>query len=108
MATKTMTTMAKTNSKTALDNARPSRRSLLATTLFGSGAAGLRALATGVPLGFLMRPNSVSAQDLGNCVDPNRRQYLVVSTSGAGDPLNANVPGTYDFADIAHAADPKM
>ncbi|HEY0709459.1 MAG TPA: DUF1501 domain-containing protein, partial [Polyangia bacterium] len=58
--------------------------------------------------GFLARPSAVSAQDLGSCADPNRRQYLIVSTSGAGDPLNANVPGTYDFPDIAHAPDPKM
>ncbi|HEY0707269.1 MAG TPA: hypothetical protein VGG33_10740 [Polyangia bacterium] len=57
-----------------MKTAKPSRRTLLSTTLFGGGALGLRALATGVPLGFLARPSSVSAQDLGSCADPNRRQ----------------------------------
>src|SRR4029077_1116538 len=31
-----------------------------------------------------------------------------LSTSSLGDPLNANAPGTYDFPDIPHAADPRM
>jgi hypothetical protein len=83
------------------------RRSLLKNTLFGTSAFGLRALATGLPVGFLARPLAARAEDLA-CWDKNRAQYLIISTSSAGDPLNANVPGTYDFPDIAHSPDPRM
>jgi hypothetical protein len=83
------------------------RRDLLKTTLFGTTGLGLRALATGLPVGFLSRPFAAMAEDY-MCTDKNRAQYLIISTSSAGDPLNANVPGTYDFPDIAHAADPRM
>jgi hypothetical protein len=83
------------------------RRSLLGKTLFGTGALGLRALATGLPASFLLRPLAARADDF-SCTDKNRAQYLIISTSSAGDPLNANVPGTYDFPDIAHSPDPRM
>jgi hypothetical protein len=83
------------------------RRSLLEKTLFGAGALGLRALATGLPVSFLARPLVARADDF-TCADKNRAQYLIISTSSAGDPLNANVPGTYDFPDIAHSPDPRM
>jgi hypothetical protein len=83
------------------------RRSLLKKTVFGAGALGLRALATGLPASFLSRPLTASAADL-ICADKDRAQYLIISTSSAGDPLNANVPGTYDFPDIAHSPDPRM
>jgi hypothetical protein len=83
------------------------RRDLLKTTLFGGGGLGLRALATGLPVGFLARPLAAQAQE-GPACDKAKAQYLILSTSSAGDPLNANVPGTYDFPDIAHAADPSM
>jgi hypothetical protein len=83
------------------------RRSLLKNTLFGTGTFGLRALATGLPAAFLARPLAARAEDIA-CWNKERAQYLILSTSSAGDPLNANVPGTYDFPDIAHAADPRM
>ena len=83
------------------------RRALLKATVFGGQGLGLRALATGLPVGFLQRPLTASAQDY-TCADKKRAQYLILSTSSAGDPLNANVPGTYDFPDIAHSADPRM
>jgi len=84
------------------------RRKLLLRTLFGTGAVGLRALATGLPLSFLMRPRQALADDTFRCGDKAKAQYLILSTSFAGDPVNANVPGTYDFADIPHAADPRV
>ncbi len=86
------------------------RRDLLKATLFSGGAQiGLKALATGVPAAFLSRPFSAAAQTAAaSCGDKSRAQFLILSTSSAGDPLNANVPGTYDFPDIAHAADPRM
>ena len=86
-----------------------SRRALLKSTLLGSTGLGLRALATGLPVGFLSRPLDASAEEIGiACADAKKARYLILSTSSAGDPLNANVPGTYDFPDIAHAADPRM
>jgi hypothetical protein len=83
------------------------RRDLLKTTLFGASGLGLRALATGLPVGFLSRPLDALAEDY-MCTDKPRAQYLILSTSSQGDPLNCNVPGTYDFPDIVHAADPRM
>ncbi len=84
-----------------------SRRSLLKTTLFGGSGLGLKALAAGVPVSFLVRPLEARAE-VYQCADKPKAQYLILSTSSAGDPLNANVPGTYDFPDIVHAADPRM
>jgi hypothetical protein len=83
------------------------RRSLLKHTVFGTGGLGLRALATGLPASFLARPLAARAEDFA-CWNKDRAQYLILSTSSAGDPMNANVPGTYDFPDIAHSPDPRM
>ncbi len=83
------------------------RRSLLGKTLFGAGAIGLRAMATGIPVSFLSRPLSAVAEEFA-CADKNKAQYVIIATSASGDPLNANVPGTYDFAEIVHAPDPRM
>jgi len=88
------------------------RRQLLKRTLFGAGYVGLRALATGLPISILSRPVESWAQDAGaavpTCADATKAQYLILSTSSLGDPVNANAPGTYDFPDIPHAADPSM
>jgi hypothetical protein len=83
------------------------RRSLMQKTLFGTAGLGLRALATGLPVSFLSRPLAALADDFV-CADKNTAQYLIISTSSNGDPLNANVPGTYDFPDVAHSPDPRM
>ena len=85
-----------------------SRRTFLETLLFGAGGLGLRALASGLPLAALARPRHALAAEACSAADKAQARYLIVSTSSAGDPLNANVPGTYDFPDIAHAADPRM
>lgn len=69
---------------------------------------GLRALATGLPASFLLNPRKALADDPApSCTGP---QYVILSTCGSGDPLNANVPGTYlpQYADVAHSADPLM
>src|SRR3954467_6333054 len=83
------------------------RRSLISVKVFGAGTLGLRALATGLPAAFVSRPLASFAQDF-TCSDKNRAQYLIIATSSQGDPLNANVPGTYAFPDIAHSPDPRM
>lgn len=69
---------------------------------------GLRSLATGLPVSFLMNPRKALADDPApTCTGP---QYFIMSTSGGGDPLNANVPGTYmpQYTDVLHSADPAM
>ncbi len=81
------------------------RRQALLDGLFGAGWLGLRALATGLPVSLLARPRAARAAD---CAMPAAAQYLILSTSQGGDPLNANAPGTYDFPGIAHSADPAM
>lgn len=72
----------------------PTRRKLLLSTVFGGGFLGLRALATGVPLGLLAAPRIARAAPPPECagIAP---QFLILMTSNSGDPLNANVPGCY-------------
>ena len=86
----------------------PQRRRAILNGLFGAGWLGLRALATGVPAAILANPRRALAAGNDACFDKTRAQYLILSTSGSGDPLNANVPGTYAFPDIAHSLDPLM
>ncbi len=80
------------------------RRQFLLSALFGTGWLGLRALATGLPIGLLARPGSARAQ-ASTCANP---QFIYFLTSGSGDPLNANVPGCYIDPGIYHPADPTM
>jgi hypothetical protein len=76
---------------------RITRRDGLLAGLFGSGYIGLRALATGLPAWYLLNPRRATAQDL-QCVitAQENMQYLIVSANSNGDPLNCNVPGTYE------------
>lgn len=92
--------------KTALHT---SRRQALLTGLFGAGALGLRALATGLPTWLLANPR-LAAADPRICpgADPISAGRIILVTQENGDPLNANVPGTYDSPDIYHSADPRM
>jgi hypothetical protein len=82
------------------------RRDFIMKGLFGGGLVGLRALATGLPVSFLLE-GKARAQSMCT-LDPNKAQFLILATSGAGDPVNCNVPGTYDYPDIVHAPDPSM
>ena len=84
-----------------------SRRKALMSALFGAGYVGLRALATGIPAGILMRGRRAFA-DGATCANPSKAQFIIMNTSGNGDPINANVPGTYDDPNITHSADPLM
>ena len=38
----------------------------------------------------------------------DKAQFIIFATSGSGDPINANVPGTYEDPKIAHSRDPTM
>jgi len=82
------------------------RRQSLLSMLFGGGMVGLRALATGLPASLLLSPRKALASPA--CSDPSKAQYIIFNTSGAGDPINANVPGTYDDAKIVHSSDPAL
>src|SRR5882757_4317777 len=77
----------------------PGRRGALMKGLFGAGMLGLRALATGIPAAILANPRRALAADpyATGCFSEAKAQYLILSTSGSGDPLNANVPGTYAY-----------
>lgn len=86
------------------NNVNVSRREAILTGLFGSGWLGLRALATGLPIPFLVNPARADVCSL----DQTKAQFIIMSTSANGDPSNANAPLTYDFADIGHSADPTM
>jgi hypothetical protein len=66
-----------------------SRRALVRGSLFGAGLWGLRSFATGLPASWLLGDRTVRAED----APPP--QYLILSTSAQGDPLNAIAPGSY-------------
>ena len=105
--------MSKHQQRRDADDGRPmdaGRRSAILNGLFGAGWLGLRALATGVPVAILANPRRALAADPypATCFSAEKAQYLILSTSGSGDPLNANVPGTYAFPGIAHPLDPLM
>ncbi len=90
------------------------RRSLLMSTLFGAGYIGLRSLATGIPAGILLGGRKALADGAANaCASGSKAQYFVMSTSYLGDPINANVPGSYvqvngQAANVSHPTDPTM
>lgn len=85
------------------------RRQALLSTLFGTSMVGLRALATGLPASFLLNPRRALADmPASTCPDASKAQFVIFSTSGQGDPINANVPGTFDDPMITHSADPTM
>ena len=65
-----------------------SRRRVL-EGLFAAGGLGLRAFATGLPIGFLLGEREAAA------ASPADAQFLILATSAAGDPFNANCPGSY-------------
>jgi Protein of unknown function (DUF1501) len=71
------------------------RRNLLQGALAGAGLIGLRAMATGLPISFLLDPKAARAD--GTCANSAGAQYLILSMSAGGDALNCNVPGTYDL-----------
>src|SRR5688500_1802148 len=84
------------------------RRKVLMASLFGAGYVGLRALATGLPPALLLRGGRAFAETPATCFDTAKAQFIIFNTSGLGDPLNANAPGTYADARIVHPGDPGM
>jgi hypothetical protein len=84
------------------------RRDALFTALFGAGALGLRAIATGLPAWFIANPRKATAADLCAVTDTSGMQYLIASVSANGDPINCNCPGTYETTDAVHPTDATM
>ncbi len=84
-----------------------SRRNALMSTLFGAGYIGLRALATGLPASLLLNPRQALAGDPPTCASKDKAQFIIMSTSSSGDPINANVPGTY-VNGVHHTDDPLL
>ena len=88
---------------------RITRREGLLAGLFGTGYIGLRALATGLPAWYLLNPRRATAQDLQCAITArDSMQYLILSASSNGDPLNCNVPGTYEAPEIIHPEQTSM
>ena len=88
---------------------KTTRRTLLSSVLFGAGYLGLRSLATGLPIAVLAKgARRAFADGSATCANQSKAKYIILSTSAGGDPINANVPGMYNDANIAHSADPRM
>ncbi len=64
------------------------RRRLLKSAVLGAGLVGLRSLATGLPKSWILGERVARAADMSP-------QFLILATSGNGDPLNANAPGSF-------------
>ena len=84
------------------------RRQALMSTLLGAGGIGLRALATGLPAAVLLNPRRALASPPPVGCAATKAQFIILNTSGNGDPINASVPGTYLDPKIAHSLDPTM
>jgi hypothetical protein len=85
------------------------RRDAILSTLFGAGYVGLRALATGLPASLLLDPRrALAGVPTAGCSTATKAQFVIFSTSGNGDPINASVPGTYEDPNVVHSADPTM
>jgi hypothetical protein len=89
------------------------RRDALMSVLFGGGMLGLRSIATGIPAKVLLDPRKALADQTTNaCMGaPGAAQFVILNTSGQGDPMSCNAPGCYDdpnLASMVHPADPSM
>jgi hypothetical protein len=74
------------------------RRDALFAALFGGSMIGLRSLVTGLPVKLLLDPKKAMADlQTAQCTgDMSKAQYVILVTSGLGDPFSCNAPGTYD------------
>lgn len=85
------------------------RRQAILSSLFGAGSVGLRAFATGLPAALLLDPRRALADGtIPACGTASSPQFVILSTSGHGDPVNCNAPGMYEDASILHPKDASM
>ena len=70
------------------------RRRMLASALLGGGYVGLRSMVSGIPISVLQSGlvPEARAEERAESITP---QFLILCTSGDGDPINANCPGSY-------------
>ncbi len=89
-----------------------SRRQWLQGALFGSAMLAFRAMASGIPPSVLLSPRhgllGLSDEAVQQKIDATRAQFLVLSASDSGEPINCNVPGTFDDPNILHPSDVSM
>ena len=76
------------------------RRQAILTAILGSSGLALRALASGLPAEFVRDPLRA---DVARLAATPSAQALILASSGAGDPMGNNAPGSYADARIAHA-----
>jgi hypothetical protein len=90
------------------------RRDTVMAALLGGGMIGLRSLVTGLPAKVLLNPKKALADMSAQQCTATNPQYVVLYTSGNGDPIACNAPGTYDdggtgtgmdFAKLVHPSD---
>ncbi len=84
-----------------------SRRQLLLSSSAGATLLGLRTLATGLPISIFLDPRRALAAAAAAC-PTGKAQFVIFSTSGQGDPINACAPGSYTDPGIVHSADPML
>ena len=82
-----------------------SRRKALMSALFGAGYVGLR-VARDRPARRCAAERGRKRSPRATCADPGKAQFIILDTSGNGDPINANCPGTYVDPKIVHSRGP--
>jgi len=65
------------------------------------GGTGLAAIATGLPDAFLRAPLAWAQTSPESCT-AGAAKFLILCSSGSGDPINANCPRSYDQPGIVH------
>lgn len=87
-----------------------SRRDWLTTCLFSGGLLGLRAMVSGLPIEAIADPkkwlasltDEVIEARLSRAAGLAESQFLVMSASDSGEPMNCNVPGMYEGQGFLH------
>lgn len=83
------------------------RRQALESFVRASMGLALRSLVTGIAPAVWLNPGrALAAEGDDSTLAPPK--FVIYSTSGNGDPINCNVPGTYDSPLVVHAQDPSM
>lgn len=93
-----------------MDKVSQSRRQWLTNCLFSGGLLGLRAIASGLPIEAIADPqkwlSSLTDEDLeqrqNRAALSANPQFLVLSASDLGEPMNCNVPGMYEGQGFLH------
>lgn len=58
---------------------------------------GLRSIASGLPVKMILNPKKALADTQATCTgNLAAAQFVIINTSGNGDPFSCNAPGTYD------------